>query len=247
MNQFSQILIHIVELAVISTSISGAAAWLMKSIIKHYLNRDIEQYKMRIAHEAAKSIEEFKSQLQIAANEHDVRFTALHAKRVEILSELHSLLDEANISVRLLDSKVQYQKELKLNTGDIENAGDNAIKACKAAFDFFRRHQLYLSKELTETTWEFIRPLSDMSSSFTSGLKLDALELDVYRSIELRSWRDKSDDVRKILMRIEEECRLLLDPALNDRRVLLKNITGGISIGSDDELNRLSPLPIKER
>ena len=43
----------------------------------------------------AKDIEKFKADLQLAAVEHQVRFTKLHERRTEILVELYELLVQA--------------------------------------------------------------------------------------------------------------------------------------------------------
>lgn len=53
----------------------GAVAWVVRSLMLHLLSKDLES---------------FKGQLQLAAFEHQVRFSQLHERRASILAELNT-------------------------------------------------------------------------------------------------------------------------------------------------------------
>ena len=66
----------------------GAAAYLIKQLISSRLERDADAFKAKLQRDADIEIERLKNALQIAALEHQVRFTKLHEQRVEIISQL---------------------------------------------------------------------------------------------------------------------------------------------------------------
>ena len=78
--------------------IMAAIAWLIKTLTIHFLRNDAEAYKQRLARET----ESFKSQLEIAAKEHEIRFGKLHEKRAQIIEQLYLLLDETQRATSLI-------------------------------------------------------------------------------------------------------------------------------------------------
>jgi hypothetical protein len=88
---------------------TGILAILIKSLVVNSLNRDLEAYKSKLNSDLelhkttlTKDIEEFKSSLQVAAIEHQVRFSKLHDKRAQVIQDLYGklvILDTAMHSV----------------------------------------------------------------------------------------------------------------------------------------------------
>lgn len=54
----------------------GAASWLTKSVVTHFLSRKIEAYKVELKHESDREIEEVKSRLQVVALERQMKRTS---------------------------------------------------------------------------------------------------------------------------------------------------------------------------
>jgi hypothetical protein len=67
----------------------AALAFLTRSIILHWLGKDIEGFKTMVNTHAQRMIEEFKAQLAREAREHRVRFESLHHKRAEAIEALY--------------------------------------------------------------------------------------------------------------------------------------------------------------
>jgi hypothetical protein len=93
----------------------GIAGWLIRSIVTHQLDRDNAAFRNQLQHdssaqvEALKNdlkrqsdieIERLKNSLQIAALEHQVRFTMLHTQRLEAIPKLNESLADAITHVR---------------------------------------------------------------------------------------------------------------------------------------------------
>jgi ribosome-associated translation inhibitor RaiA len=72
----------------------GAAAWVIKTVITEQLKRDTDSFKARIEADANIEIEKLKSSLQIAATEHQVRFSRMHERRAEVIEEAYKKLTD---------------------------------------------------------------------------------------------------------------------------------------------------------
>ena len=70
-------------------------AYLAKLFIGHRLSRDISSFQSELKATSDAAIERLRSDLQLHAIEHQVRFSRLHEKRATTLAELNSLIAEA--------------------------------------------------------------------------------------------------------------------------------------------------------
>jgi hypothetical protein len=195
MNQYWQELIKLLGgFAVLVT----ALAWLTKSVVTHFLDRDVEKYKSRLASESARELEHFKNLLQLAAKEHEVRFSKLHEKRAEIIADLHSLLYEAHISVSVL--------ELRIKNGDdeatLEQAAKFAYEVCRNAYAFFKKNRLYLSKELSDSINRILSTMeiTSVSYPYAGTIRTNALNI----------WNEQSQQISSIMSHLEQEFRIML-------------------------------------
>jgi len=71
------------------TVMLGAAAWLTKSLISSRLEREAEEFKIKLQADANTEIERLKNALEMAADEHRVRFARLHEDRTKRIVELY--------------------------------------------------------------------------------------------------------------------------------------------------------------
>ena len=80
-----------------------SCAWLAKTIVSHFLSKDVAAYKEKISAQSEIEIEKLKNSLQQTAYEHEVVFGHLHKQRLEAILELHSkLLDIKNAVERVV-------------------------------------------------------------------------------------------------------------------------------------------------
>jgi hypothetical protein len=80
----------------------GALTFLARSIILHWLGKDVESFKTTVNANAQRMIEEFKAQLAKTAREHQVRFESLHNKRAGAIEVLYEKLVRARDSMERL-------------------------------------------------------------------------------------------------------------------------------------------------
>src|SRR5258706_3765597 len=70
--------------------------WLARSLGSQLLAKDLEQFKASLAAASSAATERLKHDLQVAALEHEVRFSKLHERQAEVIAEAYALLVEAH-------------------------------------------------------------------------------------------------------------------------------------------------------
>ena len=134
----------------------GASAWLIKSLITHFLSRKIESYKVELKAESDQKIEEVKSRLQILAQEHQTIFSRLHEKRAEIVAESYGLIHDVYSKAVGLGQDV-FQGGLQTPKDRVKEVFDDCLKF----YDFFQRRRIYFSEEVCTMMDDFIKIIGE--------------------------------------------------------------------------------------
>jgi hypothetical protein len=79
----------------------GVVAFLGRSVIGQWLNKDLERFKGDLRNSANAELEQLRSSLEIAANEHSILLTRLQDRRAEVIDQLYGRLATA-----IADSKL---------------------------------------------------------------------------------------------------------------------------------------------
>jgi hypothetical protein len=106
----------IVLSSAVQATLIAALAFLARSIILHWLGKDLETFKTRLSANAQLAVEAFKGELSREATEHQVRFEALHANQVAAIEALYVKLVEtrytmeAFVSAWRSDSQAEFSR-----------------------------------------------------------------------------------------------------------------------------------------
>jgi hypothetical protein len=133
----------------------AAAAWLTKTLITNRLALDVEAFKTEVRARADAEIERLKSTLQMAALEHQVRFSKLHEKRAEVIAKLYTqlvLLQYAGQRYVLVGGYVPDKP-----TRDDEYSKTSA--KVHEVFMFIEQNQIYLSDRVCTLLEEFVETI----------------------------------------------------------------------------------------
>ncbi len=119
-----------------SSALFGALAWLARSVIKYFIDRDLEK---------------FKSNLEKMAFEHQIRFSTLHEKRAQIIAELHSRLYDFQwaVSAFLRDFHKNNENDKTKSVRELDN------KSYKFK-DYFDKHRIYFTENICSTVDELV-------------------------------------------------------------------------------------------
>jgi hypothetical protein len=134
-------------------AVLAAAAWLIKTLVANRLALDAEKFKMEMKAKSDAEIERLKNALQMAALEHQVRFSKLHEKRAEVVAKLYALLVE-----------LQYAGQRYVFVGGYEPKRDDEFSKSAAkvheVFLFIEEHQVYLPDRVCTLLAEFVETVN---------------------------------------------------------------------------------------
>ena len=194
----------------------GAVAWLIKSIVTHFLSKDIDSYKMNIKYSHEADLEQFRSSLKMMAFEHETRFSRLHEKRADILALLYEKLAEAVSAAASFISPVEREGD----PSKIEKY-KKAMEKMVAFYIFFDRKRIFLSEPLCTEIDEFVDIIRDSTIEMSVYLDVKPGDGEVYKEktqIMRKAWKSVKDsivpDARKSL---ENEFRKILEVGVNQQ------------------------------
>jgi hypothetical protein len=181
-----------------SSILLGAVAYLIKSILTHFLSKDIEAYKMSL-----------KAEVQKSLIEHDTVFRGLHSKRAETIEELYSKLVEAVSATESFLSIIELGGEPTK-----EEKYKVAMKKIIDFFQFFDKRRIFLNESLCIQIDDFISKIRNPTIEFSCYLDLPDYGSESSkqkRDVWMESWtKVKENEVPKARKALETEFRKLL-------------------------------------
>jgi hypothetical protein len=182
----------------------GAAVWLTKSVITHFLSRNIEAYKLELERASNREIEELKSRLQIMAQERQIIFSRLHEKRADIIAESYTLIHQLSSKAVGLGSEMFHRG---LHTP--KERAEEIFDECFKFYEYFQQRRIYFSEEVCETMDKFVDLIAETNAAVRSVP--DTLGHDTKDSREayqkMAVLMDQLPNIRKL---IENDFRSLL-------------------------------------
>ncbi|MFM7591798.1 MAG: hypothetical protein ACKO85_08385, partial [Isosphaeraceae bacterium] len=166
---------------------------------------ELETYKAQLSAENAAATERLKSQLQIAASEHQIRFAKLHEKVAEVVAETYSRL------YQLASAVEQYVSVVERADGPSKKERRMAVAdAMKNFTDYFRPRRLYLPKEIADRIKAFEDKLFSLAQDFMWGVEAGGDER--YPDQDTWSKVDKAvrEEARPLFTALEDEFRSIL-------------------------------------
>jgi len=155
-----EFVLQLISSAAVSTLLAGALVWLTKSwvserlknAIKNEYDEKLETHKAQLKAQSDVESERLRAQLSIAATEHQVKFSRLHDKRAEVITDLYSLLVQAHWDAGSFVSPVEF--------GGEPNKKEKYVTAMNAIADFFRffeKNKIYLPAALCDLLERFVQ------------------------------------------------------------------------------------------
>lgn len=186
----------------------GAMAWLMRSIINHFLSKDLANFKLNLQKESQQELLRLQSSLQLVQLEHQVRFAKLHENRAEIIAETYSKL--VKLQKTTSDFVHMYQR-----VNDSKNK-ENIKQLWDAADDFkeyFEKHRIYFNPNTCSEIDDLTQALSKACSNLVIFIQ-DAGAIKLTTDQIWNEWNKAmtiiDSDVMKIKNSLEGSFRELL-------------------------------------
>jgi hypothetical protein len=191
------------------TAIAVAAlAWFARSIVTHWLSKDVEAYKTRLEAESTIALERVRSQLQILAARRNIEYSRIHEKRLEIISELVGKIVVFYERVSAYVSEVEW--------GGAPSKEERRKLAAEAFADFnkyFIPRRFFLPKATVEKIEAFRGGLYKISVDFMFYVEYPR-ERKTNPKKDLDVWTQASDytlkEAPKLIADLEDEFRNIL-------------------------------------
>ena len=184
-------------ITIIVSSIGGSAilfaalAWLTKSVINHFLSKDIEK---------------FKRELQKSAFEHQIRFSQLHERRANIIADIYGRLYEFYWAACAFLKHYPSSDNTKKSTLLMK-----LTEHAEGFKDFFDKHRIYFTEEICSQIDELVKSLDE--ASIPLGLVVEGFDKGTEQDV-LEVWRKGAD----IMMKKVPEIKSSLE--INFRQIL---------------------------
>jgi len=186
----------------------GIVGYLIKKLVSSRLEREADAFKADLKRNSDVEIERLKNSLQMAANEHQIRFSKLHEKRAQVLADLYKLLVKATWEAENLASPMEFAGE-----PDKNQKFKQAMEAISEYFRFFDQHRIYLPEELCTSLLAFAHKLRSPAIAFGVYLRIEypneRTQEEKYRAWTA-AWDSVQTEIPKLRSELEVEFRKLL-------------------------------------
>ncbi len=117
--------------------------FIARSVFLHFLSQDLETHRAGLAADNASALEQFKAQLRTAAFEHEIRFSRLYEKKLEVLGELYRRMARAEAAFD------DYTRPLQPGGEEQHRErGKLAAKVGNEFLEYLNEHDVYLDGSL---------------------------------------------------------------------------------------------------
>jgi len=208
-----------------------AVAWLARSLVSQYLNKDIALFKADIPAKSDKEIESLKAALKLEIDKASFQFNTLHIKRAEVMARLYEMLFDlyGNTQGLLheferrqiredLDRKCEAHRResWELVSGIHSLTEEEKIKIDEVAlsvrnlFSFYKAHKIYFPAEVCVEIDRFLTLASYTATSYQNvAIKDSTGELIVNPQVK-EVWEGAYRTIPGVLNNIESRFRNLL-------------------------------------
>lgn len=182
------------------------AAFLIKYLVKHRMDKDIEAFKLTLSATAERELAVLRANLNQAEFEHQIRFSKLHDRRAEVIAQLYSYL------VDLYDAGESFLNKFQSSRDDHPKKLEALSNALKTALHYFQRHRLYFPEATCARIDAFFSKVTDIASNLSYHVSIRADQRDL-RQMSLdwnEAWNDFEKQVPELRRALEEEFRAIL-------------------------------------
>ncbi len=149
----------------ITAIIAALIGWCFREGIKHWLDKDVADYKSRLESEKQIEMEKLRASLIQQATEHEIRFRSLHEKQAEIIAETYKRLK------RFYDNVLSYTD---LFEGASEPSRSEKLKTVNEAYQefwqYYPLHAIYFPKITRKRVTELVNTLTSITRRMNQGL-----------------------------------------------------------------------------
>lgn len=185
-----------------------AVAWLIRTGLKHSMDRDLLEFKSRLETAANVGIERLRSELRVSETERGKQSTLLLERRAGLIDELYKKLIDYLAAAESFSSIVEWAGEPSK-----EEKAKTLSDQANAFFGFFIRHRIYFSSALCDRIrhlHETVREPMTRLQVWQHAVRDGDLSGGEFHDAWEKAAKTIQKDVPPLMTAIEEEFRSLL-------------------------------------
>lgn len=201
----------------------ATVGWLVRSLIGHFLSKDIESFKQRFQNESTVELERLRHSLRLAASEHEKQINLLHERRADAIVELYARLKEFVAAAASFASLVEWKGE--------PTKDEKAAKLGDKAYEFqtyFQTKRIFFSEHVCAKVDTVFQEVHSVSLKYRVWLAHSkdggGRSYEKMDEAWTEAWNSMKDKVPPLVGAVESEFRNLL----------------GVTRGEEDKSNLLS-------
>lgn len=126
-----------------TTLVLAAVAWLIRSLISHFLSKDLNLFMHRLQSESELELERLRHSLRLIASEHEKQVHLLQERRAEVIAELYERLIEFLATAESFASLAEWKGEPTKKEKAVK-LGDNAYEF----HHYFQIKRIFFSEDV---------------------------------------------------------------------------------------------------
>jgi hypothetical protein len=191
-----------------TTIVVAAVAWLIKSLVSHFLSKDVESYKQQLQSESTVELERLRHELRLLASAHEKQMHLLQEQRAKTIAELYSKLIDFLAAAESFANIVEWSGEPPKEK-KAELLGEKAI----VFYEYFRCNRIYFTEDLCQKVDALFKEVNTSMLSYRFWMarakKSDQASIKMDDAWD-KAWDLMQEKVPLLLSAIETEFRTLL-------------------------------------
>ena len=178
-------------------------AYLSRTLLSHWLDKDLASYKANLSAAHARALEEYKAAVARASIEHQVRFTRLHDRRARIVARVYAKLDQVHLAMR------EWTRTMRVGQRrDMSKLRDSTLSARNDFLEYYSRNAIWLERDICDAIDGIISQLDEPTYNFMVDVDDKGFPND--RKAWLAASEKLTKDVPKVRQAIEKRFRAIL-------------------------------------
>jgi len=181
----------------------------IKNKIKSIYDKELEKFKDELKRQSDKEIETMKSNLSVEANRINIRFSKLHEKRIDIVSDVYGNLSD------LYDALSLYTSALELvGMPSRDQRLDSLQNSYKSFKKVYTNSKIFLPKNISSKIDDINMKMLLSGNFFTNSVHAAPNGADTFDA-HLKVSQAVSGPMKESLKELESEMRLLIDDVVS--------------------------------
>jgi len=192
-----------------TASVIGIIGYFGRTLFEHYLSEKINSYKSQLERES----DNYKHQLQLITQEHQIKFSKLHTDRSEVIRTIYDKLQLMRQTMRDLLVPIRWADGTTEESRQI-----NASKATQEFLDYFHRNEILFEESICTLVNEMDKLYWN---AWTSHTTYNAPDMKDIARVDREFGKERADALKEAWDTIDKKVPVIEEALKKEFRALL--------------------------